>query len=383
MLSTGKICEDIAKVAKDFGWDTYIAYGRWARPGVNKSKRIGNNIDMYMHYFQHRVFDREGLSSVAATKGLLNWIEEIKPDIIQLHNIHDHYINYPILFNFLDTLDIPIIWTQHDCWAYTGGCMYHDLYHCNQWRNGCLGICPNKRALLCDFSGKQFKKKQIVFSNVKKLIIVTVSYWLNDLFKQTYHSNRKSYVIHNGIDLEIFRPLPLRKDKYFSILGVAAVWDERKGLSDFVKLRKLLPENFKIILIGLTKKQIKCMPDGINAITRTSNIEELVRLYSDADVFVNPTYSDNFPTTNLEALACGTPVITYRTGGSHEAVDENTGAVVEQGDLIALCAKITEFYTQGFKKIHSEDCRNRAEQLFDKDKCFHKYIHLYESLLNI
>ena len=400
MLSTGKICEDIAKVVMAYGWESYIAYGRWAKPGVSYDRCMGNKLDMYMHYAQHRFFDREGLASRGTTKKLVRWIDEVKPDIIQLHNIHDHYLNYPILFGYLATLDTPIVWVQHDCWAYTGGCVYHDLYKCDKWREGCKGTCPNKRAIFCNKSAEQFVLKKELISKIKSLTFVSVSDWLGDLLMESFHKDRRLMTIHNGIDISRFRPLTkvekIKENKEraeshpdalsssipncrFSILGVAAVWDARKGLNDFIKLRGILSAEYKITLVGLTQKQVNKLPAGIRGITRISSIEEMVQLYSDSDVFVNSTYSDNFPTTNIEALACGTPVITYKTGGSPEAVDAKTGFVIKQGDIVSLANTIMYLKDNPFS---SADCRKRAQDHFDKDKCFKQYIKLYNELLN-
>ena len=379
MLSTGKICEDIAKVAQTKGWQTYIAYGRWAKPSVSEVRRVGNEWDMYMHFAGHRFFDCEGLGSERATKNLIRWIDEISPDIIQLHNIHDHYLNYPILFDYLANLDTPVVWTQHDCWAFTGGCMYFDMSGCEQWKSGCLN-CKEKRALFGNKAAYQFETKKALLRNIKKLIFVPVSDWLHSLLEQSVQQSRPIVTIHNGVDLTRFRPMDRtnnHKLSEFKILGVAAIWDARKGLLDFVKLRSKLSEDYEITLVGLTPKQISSLPKGIKGIQRTQNIEELVQLYSDADVFLNPTYSDNFPTTNIEALACGTPIITYRTGGSPEAIDEKTGIVVEQGDVDGLAEAI---HNMKEHPLSSLDCRKRAEECFDKDKCFERYIELYESL---
>ena len=274
-------------------------------------------------------------------------------------------------------IDTPIVWTQHDCWAFTGGCMYFDMSGCEQWKSGCLN-CKEKRALFGNKAAYQFETKKALLWNIKNLTFVPVSDWLHGLLEQSVQQSRPIVTIHNGVDLTKFRPVDRtnnHKLSKFKILGVAAIWDARKGLADFVELRSKLSEDYEITLVGLTPKQL---PKGIKGIQRTQNVEELVQLYSDANVFLNPTYSDNFPTTNIEALACGTPVITYRTGGSPEAIDEKTGVVVEQGDVDGLVAAI---HNMKEYSLSSADCRKRTEECFDKDKCFEKYVELYESLL--
>lgn len=380
MLSTGKIAEDISKVAIRHGWETYTAWGRFAKPGVSTQIRIGSKLDTYTHYAAHRLLDREGLASKRATRKLITQIEKIKPDIIHLHNIHDHYLNYPLLFRYLAMIDTPVVWTQHDCWAFTGGCMYFDMSCCEQWKSGCLN-CKEKRAVFDNKAAYQFETKKALLSNIKNLTFVPVSDWLHSLLEQSVQQSRPIVTIHNGVDLTRFRPMDRTNNpklSKFKILGVAAIWDARKGLADFIKLRSKLSEDYEITLVGLTPKQISSLPKGIKGIQRTQNVEELVQLYSDADVFLNSTYSDNFPTTNIEALACGTPVITYRTGGSPEAIDEKTGVVVEQGDVDGLAEAI---YRMKKDPLSSADCRKRAEECFDKDKCFEKYIELYNSLI--
>lgn len=377
MLSTGKIAEDISKVANRHGWETYTAWGRFAKSSVSTQIRIGSKMDSYMHYAAHRLFDCEGLMSKGATRELIKQIEQIKPDVIHLHNIHDHYLNYPILFEYLGKADIPVVWTQHDCWSFTGGCMYFDLLNCYGWKSGCVN-CPEKRALFANNAVKQFQNKQELLAQINSLTFVPVSEWLAGLMRNSVQGHRNITTIHNGIDLNVFKPGQKTSSAKFNILGVAAVWHKRKGFDDFIKLRELLPEDYNITLVGLSPEQVKKLPVGIKGITRTSNLDEMVQLYSDTDVFVNPTYSDNFPTTNIEALACGTPVITYNTGGSPEAVDSKTGVVIEQGNINALADTIMNMRDY---PLSSEDCRKRAEEKFDKEHCFEEYIDLYNKLL--
>ena len=378
-LSTGKIAEDIAKVAIAHGWKSYIAYGRDSKPSVSQEIKIGSKFEVYEHYALNKLFDCEGWASKTSTRKLVQQIAEINPDIIQLHNIHDHYLNYPILFEYLTKSNVPVVWVQHDCWSFTGGCMYFDMFNCSKWKTECKD-CPEKRALFGDNTTKHFRLKRQLLDAIPNLIFVPVSDWLHGLLSQSAQKHRPIITIHNGVDISRFKPMnsTIAKDK-FRILGVAAVWDKRKGLDDFLKLRELLTDDYEITLVGLNKKQVSHLPKGIVGLTRTSNVEELVQLYSNSDVFVNPTYSDNFPTTNIEALACGTPVITYSTGGSPEAVDENTGVVVSQGDVLALKESIEKMRLH---PLSADLCRKRAEEDFDKNKCFNKYIQLYEGLLD-
>jgi glycosyltransferase involved in cell wall biosynthesis len=207
---------------------------------------------------------------------------------------------------------------------------------------------------------------------------------MGDFVRESFLKDKNIHVIKNGVDLNVFKPVSNTEEKEegsFNILAVSNVWNKDKGLEDIYNLRNILPAEYKITMVGLSADQVNRLPSGIVGIQRTQNVQELVQLYSDADVLINPTYADTFPTVNLEALACGTPVITYKTGGSPEAIDENTGAVVEQGDLNALSETIKEFQVLGFKQKHSVDCRKRSEAHFDKDKCFEKYIELYNGLL--
>ena len=218
-----------------------------------------------------------------------------------------------------------------------------------------------------------------MFTACKNLTLVPVSRWLEGLVNQSYFADNNVVTIHNGLNLYAFgrhKGESLEKKDY--VLGVAAVWDERKGLNDFFHLRNLIDENCQIVLVGLNDKQIDSLPEGIKGIRRTHDVNELIQLYTGAKAFVNLTYSDNFPTVNLEALACGTPVITYDTGGSPEAVDDKTGVVVRQGNVAAVAKAIHDLKNN---PLSSDECRHRAEELFDQEKCYLKYIDLYNRLL--
>lgn len=392
--STGRIAEDIGLLATSNGWESLIAYGRTNNKSKNKVIRIGSDFDIKVHGLLTRVFDNHsfGFSSKWATKKLIKEIDNIKPDIIHLHNIHGYYINSKVLFEYLSKLNIPIVWTFHDCWSFTGHCGYFDLIGCEKWKTGCYS-CPLKTSYPASFvfdrSKKNYIEKKKLFNSIKNLTIVPVSNWLGDLVKESFLSTNNIKVIHNGIDINTFKPSTNNKEirgKFglkdeFIVLGVADTWSERKGLKDFIKLSRLINENTKIILVGLSQKQIDNLPNNIIGIRRTENVKQLADLYSMADLFLNLTYEDNFPTTNLEALACGTPILTYKTGGSIEAVSEDTGFIVEKGDLDSVIKVINEVRSKG-KEFYSDKCRERAVSCFNKDDRFMDYINLYNEFLN-
>lgn len=391
--STGRIAEEIGQTAIKAGWESHIAYGREKNtPSQSNKIKIGTDWDMKFHGIQTRVFDNHslGLSSRGATKKLIKDIEQIKPDIIHIHNLHGYYINIEVLFEYLSKLDTPIVWTFHDCWPFTGHCAYFDYIGCEKWKTGCYE-CPIKKeypaSFVIDRSKKNYVDKKRLFNYVKNMTLVPVSNWLGNYFKDSFLHKYDVRMIHNGIDTSVFRPQENNKaiDKYnlkgkFVILGVASIWNYRKGLPDFIKMSETLDSQYQIVLVGLSNEQIKTLPNNIIGIARTESVNELAELYAAADVFVNPTYEDNFPTTNLEALACGTPVITYNTGGSPEAVDSDTGIVVEKGNLDALISAISEVNQKG-KSYYTNTCRNRALQLYRKEDRFEDYLELYEEVM--
>lgn len=386
--STGRIAEEIGNLAINAGWNSYIAYGR--KPGYSKSNliRIGNVFYCYWHVLKTRLFDKHGLGSKSATMMFVEEIERISPDIIHLHNIHGYYLNYSILFKYLSEANIPIVWTLHDCWSFTGHCPYFDFVNCDKWKSQCSNCIQRKKypaSWFADRSKMNYIDKKNCFNRPRNLTLVPVSNWLNNLVKYSFLSKNDTVVIHNGIDLDTFYPRNSIKEKLglqnqFVILGVANIWEERKGLDEFIQLSREVSSDVTIILIGLSKKQMRIIPSNIIGIERTDSVNQLAEFYSSADIFLNLTKEDNFPTTNIEALACGTPVLTYRTGGSVEAVTPEVGFVVDQGDIGSILAAIQVVKTNGKEKYISI-CRDHAVLHFRNSQCFTKYIDLYNSLL--
>lgn len=383
MLSTGRITESIGSLAIDGGWECYIIHGaRYARSGsCMHSIQSVSKVGEYIHFAESLLFDSHGLASRRETKRIIAQIKTIKPDVVQLHCIHGYYINYKLLFEYLNTTNIPVVWTFHDCWAFTGHCSHFVTVNCEKWKTGCYD-CQQKSCYpksFTDRSKRNYELKRSLFTANDNLHIVAVSEWLASFTRDSFLVNKDIRVINNGIDINIFKPCAAKSNDKFKIIDVASAWGEEKGLYDFYQLREMLPlDQYEIILVGLTPKQIDGLPKGIKGINKTNSIEELARLYSEANVMVNPTYADSFPTVNMEALACGTPVITYRTGGSPEIIDNKTGIVVEQGDISGLVNAIIKMKEHS---LSSDDCRNRAVKEYDKDKRFADYIKLYESLI--
>lgn len=389
--STGRIAEQIGELAMQRGWESYIAHGRHINPSKSHTIQIGSTIDWYFHALMTRLTDRQGLFSTRATRKLVKQIEEIKPDIIHLHNIHGYYLNYKVLFEYLNKSNIPVVWTLHDCWTMTGHCTHFEYAKCNKWRTECYN-CPEKRSYptswLMDRSKKNYINKKQNFSAIKNLTIVPVSNWLGGIVQNSFLKDKRVNVIHNGIDIRTFQPTASNSliEQYNLavkriILGVASPWSSKKGLCDFVRLYDGLDSTrYQIVLIGLNKEQTKQLPNGILGLERTNSVEELAKWYSAANVFVNLTYEDTYPTTNLEAISCGTPVVTYRTGGSPESVIPQTGRVVEQGDIEGVATAIEELCAED-RDAMRRCCRKYAEEHFDKQACFKKYLDLYEEII--
>ncbi len=385
--SVGRITVDIVHALEEAGDEGMIAFGRRQAPEGVKTWKFGTNLDMGVHVL-HTFFKGEhGFASSKQTARLIEKIKEYDPDIIHLHNVHGFYLDVEQLFRYLKTSGKPVVWTLHDCWSFTGHCAHFDYIGCMKWKTGC-GSCPQYKnvypyALFKDNSAGNYKRKKDAFTGVPDLTVVTPSRWLAGYVRESYLGEYPVQVIPNGIALDRFRPVDggLRKrlgfENKYILLGVASMWEERKGYAYFEQLADRLDDSYQIILIGLSKRKLKTLHPRIHGVMRTNSMEELAEYYSMADAYVNTTLEDTFPTTNLEALACGTPVITFATGGSVESVDASCGKIVPKGDIEALIQAIEELRGEPDKK---EACLRRAAG-YDKDDRFQDYLKLYKSLL--
>ena len=265
--STGRICTDLATALESQGHEVKIAYGRENVPEQFQkyAVRVGNEFDVRLHGIKARLVDGAGFGSKRATKKFIKWVREYNPDIIHLHNIHGYYINIEILFEYLRTCRKKIIWTLHDCWAFTGHTALCDSVNCERWKKGCYS-CPGKKMYPSSFSDRcasNWEKKKQIMRGIPNLTIVTPSIWLSNQVKNSFLSEYPIKVIHNGIDIEKIKyTYSDFREEYnignrFLLLGVASSWNNMKGLNDFIALSNRLDEDYKMVLIGLTKKQIK------------------------------------------------------------------------------------------------------------------------------
>ncbi|HWT76046.1 MAG TPA: glycosyltransferase [Mobilitalea sp.] len=383
--ATGSIMMNLHRLMQNQGIESYAVWGRGRKPGNEYEISLHDYFGMVYHGVYSRITDKTGFASKRATQKLIDKLKEIKPDIIHLHNIHGYYINIEMLFRHIREQQIKVVWTLHDCWSFTGHCAYFDMIECEKWKYGChdcwqLNTYPVSKVM--DNSEWNYQRKKELFTGLD-ITIITPCSWLCGLVKQSYLKPYPVKVIYNGIDRNVFRPTESDfRAKHglegkFIVLGVASEWTVRKGLQDFIRLSTLLNDDYKIVVIGLTKKQVKEMPASILAMERTSNVQELVEIYSTADIFFNPTYEDNFPSTNLEAIACGTPVCTYQTGGSPESLNHNSGIVLPVGQINIFAAMIRENRSPKYNMKFDID---EAMDGFEKEDMLKNYLTIYRTI---
>ena len=384
-----KIMLGISKEAKKAGIEPYICYGRkshMAEPNFIWY-RVGRSYDIYSHTLLSRLGDSEGLHSVRATKRLIEYISSVSPDIIHLHNIHGHYVNYPLLFEFLKHYNCPVVWTLHDCWAYTGHCAYYSTADCQKWKHECSG-CPQKKvypkSYLLDKSKLNYSLKREFFTGVPLMNIVVPSDWLKREVQSSFLCDYPIHVIHNGVDTDTFQPIEKSNgNSQKIILGVASTWEDRKGLSDIVALSKMLPSEYKIVLAGMSAKAVPTELKNVSGLGYLTP-QQMAKVYSKVDIFLNTSREETFGMTTIESLACQTPVIVNNKTALPEIVDvygNNVAKVIDTSDTHLLLDSILEMTTEklpdsAVRQAYQTTVNNYSEAIMCE-----KYLNLYSELV--
>lgn len=380
--STGKIVESLASEWKRRGGEAYSFCG------IGIENALHSKFGYSLSAVESAIFGNDGMCSGVATRKLIKKLETIKPDIIHLHNLHGHYIDSEILFDHIKANRIKTVWTLHDCWSFTGHCAHFDMKGCDKWKTGCSD-CPQYKSYprsLFDTSEKMWNKKKDTFCGVDDLTFVAPSCWIAGLLKDSFLKEYPVQIIRNGIDQSIFKPCnedvfaDLHSEGKTVVLGVASEWGRKKGLDVFIKLAKTLPDNFAVVLVGTTEKTESYLPSNVVAVRKTANASELAKIYSSADVFVNPTREDTYPTVNMESISCGTPAITFATGGSPESISALSGVVVPKNDTEKLTEEILKFSSEEYKNGFS--CAKQSKN-FCNVAFVDSYMELYNRILGI
>lgn len=383
--STGKIAEQIGREAMAHGWESYIAYGRHCNPSKSELIKIGNRFDTYSHFVGQRIFDNEGLCSRSSTKKLIQKIKEIKPDIVHLHNIHDHYMNYKLLFEYLNGSEIKVIWTMHDFWSVTGHCMHFINKRCDRFETACYN-CPMRNVFpksIFDRSRRNYELKKRLFLVNNNMTIVAVSDWVASQLKRSFLKNMPINVIHNGIDITQFKPIKFHADLLdgqFVIMSVASQWKHDKGLGHYIALSKMLDPDEVIVLVGVDTSLKAQLPKNIVCLSPIFDTERLAGFYSRADVVTIMSGAETFGLTVVEGYACGTPAVVFNNTAPPYLITKNTGYVVADGDVDAMYHAIKQIKHKG-KEHYAKSCRQIATEKYDKHLSTLKYVSLYNSIL--
>lgn len=377
---TGRVCHGINNLLNECNIESYTLFSSNQSQSSFEIK-YASDFRRKINALISKVIGNYGFNSHLMTRRLISHLKKLKPDIIHLHNLHGHNVNLKMLFKyFKKNPKIKLFWTFHDCWSFTGYCPYFEMANCEKWKSGC-GACPQRKkySWFFDKSKRLYERKRKLFEGLD-FTITTPSKWLADVIKESYFKDYEIKVINNGVDLNVFKPTESNfREEYnlqnkYIVLGVSLGWEKRKGLDDFIELSKRLPENYQIVLVGTNKKIDKLLPDNIISIHRTNNVTELAKIYTAVDVFANPTKEEVFGLVNVEALACGTPVVTYNSGGSPECIDKSCGIIVSKNDIDGLEIAIKNICEN---KLFAEDlCIQRAKSL-DNKIIYSEYMKLY------
>lgn len=379
--STGKICESVSRLLDANGIENKILY-------FNGSTDCGSGIKCSslpyekIQALKSRIFGNYGFNSKLSTNFVIHHLEKIQPDIVHLHNLHGHEVNIELLLSYLKKKHIKIVWTMHDCWLFTGYCPHFTAVKCEKWETGCHDCIQREKYSWFLDRSREIQERKVKAMKNADVIFVTPSEWLAELVRKSMLSKHSIVVINNGIDLNIFKPTPSNfreknciKEEEKMILGVAFGWGENKGLDLFIKLASILEKEYVVVLVGTDEMVDRMLPSNIISIHKTADQAELAEIYSAANVFVNCTREDNYPTVNMEAIACGTPVVTAKVGGAAEMVDQGSGMCIDSRDVEIWKREIVRVANEDFR----EECLRKSKE-FAEEICFSKYIDLYAEL---
>ena len=389
--STGSICVDIAEELEKQGHECFIAYGQ-VKKGYPKVYKIGTVLENHLHNIGSRVFGKQGYFTKSGTKKLVKFIKDYDPDIIHLHNLHGNYLNLEILFDFFLKIQKPIVWTLHDCWAFTGKCAHYTNVSCYKWKNEC-NSCPQVHqypaSLFLDRSKTMFYDKKKWFNYIKKTSIITVSNWLNEQLGESFLKFHKNETIYNWVDHETFTlnfetsfieglGLDIKK---FTVLLVSASWYSNDNKTDdAINLADKLGSNYQVVLVGNLKIK-RNIPKNIITIPYVDGKSELAQLYAFSNVYVHLSTEDTFGLVIAEALSCGTPAIVYNSTACPEIIDESCGFVTEirNIDQIVDCIDLVQ---KNGKQFYSDNARKRVVENFDIKRNIRATIDVYKNSLS-
>lgn len=381
MGSTGRICTDLARSYEQQGHEVKITYRGTQILSKDAEKygvQVGTKADVYFHALVSRISDKAGFYSKRATRQLLQYIREYNPDVIHLHNLHGYYVNVELLFQYLkEEFKGKVVWTLHDCWAFTGHCVHYSYVGCDRWKTGCRD-CPQKKtypsSLFADRSRKNYEEKKRLFTGVPNMTIVAVSQWLKEQAEASFLGQYPVVRVYNGIDYSVYRPLHSNIREIMGIgdkkmiLSVSSGWDDRKGYGRLRTLAANAPEDWRFVIVGLAKEQISQLPENCIGMERTWDREEMVKLYTAADVFYHPSVEETFGLVTAEAVACGTYAVVMNATACPEPLGDY-GLVLDSGDPEEAIQKISEVLTW----------KNRNPvNLFTKKDMTESYLTLYQ-----
>lgn len=376
------------------GEESYVAYGRGMQTEDEHIYRFNGTAEIYFSALASRLSGLNGWFNRRATSRLIRHIDRLQPDILHLHALHGYYLNFPMLFAYINDRKIPCVWTFHDCHAFVGNCGYY--FDCQKWKTGCEH-CPSLRGYpasqFFDFTGYMWRRKKELFAAGAPKIIVTPSDWLTEQAKASYFGAYPCVTIHNGIDaVNTFYPRDreaCRKKYGYGpeeklVLGIAVGYhDPRKGAGYIIQAAKELGSEVKVILIGWEEQNNALLKgtDNIITIPNTGDTDMLAEYYSMADIFVLPSLAENYATVTLEAMACGTPVVGFDAGGIPEQLEDRRGIAVPVGDQAAFTAAIRRALKTDCGLLCGEELASVIRRENSTEKMVNEYRSVYKRLL--